>query len=497
MTNLKKTAEVSIRLPKQASLPKPPELIGMAHEARRARKRIEMPWQPESRPYPVIIAVEFDYKTNQMSWMIYNSHHSEAKLEWSEVDPDPTKVVLALRDWYARARDTEQWFKNTAVPAGMEPASPEPPPAPAAEPLPQPMHSPLPEPAPQHYPPQQYPPQQGAMHAPPAGGPGAYPPQHPYPQTPGGVPTWNGYPQPQSYPYPYPYAVPPAPPHWVQGAPQQQPSPAVSARNDQPQQPLAPELWALHGNSGAPSASGGTSSPKLGDLLVASGVIPTRTLQAALTVQTTTNIEKRKIGEILVDSGALPARVLDAAVRLQEMAREKQITHQRVTDLLRQLHATGATLEELLKGTGRAAVKPRGDMLMEEEERKVTKEERNKVSQVFNVLKEANLEGEAGKTRCHDMLELLQKASIVTPQVIDNELKANKDNVVDAVKALLVKELMDPTTFEAALGCVKLIEMERFKIEQAVIALGYCSRSRVGLKDAISDLNWLIPTDGI
>jgi hypothetical protein len=136
-------------------------------------------------------------------------------------------------------------------------------------------------------------------------------------------------------------------------------------------------------------------------------------------------------------------------------------------------------------------------MLLEEEEKKVTQEERKKVSQVFNVLKEAKLEGEAGRQRSSDMLELLQKASIVSPQTVEAEMKANKDNVVDTVKALLVKELMDPTTFEAALGCVKLIELERFKIEQAVIALGYCSRSRVALKDAISDLNWLIPTDGI
>lgn len=477
MTNLKKTAEIAIRLPKQVSLPKPAELIGMAHEARRAKKRIEMPWQPEGRPHPVLISVDFDHIANKTTWTIYNSHHSEAKVEWTEVDPDPTKIILALRDWYARARDTEGWFKSSpAQPSGFD-----------ATTLPQSEQVSVPTPAPQ---PALPPPQQAAPYAVPP--PTAYPPQQPYPQTPGGVPGWTGYPQ-APYQQPYPYAVPPAPPHWAQSAPQMTPPPAVPAAD----QPLPPELWALHAKRDSATTSAAAGSPKLGDLLVAAGVIPTRTLQAALTLQNTTNMERRKIGEILVSSGALPAKVLDAAVRLQDLARDKSITNQRVTELLRQLHATGCELDDLLKSTPPVAIRARGDMLLEEEETKITSEERKKVSQVMKVIKEAQLDNAAAKQRCSDILELLQKAMIVSSAAVEDELKANKDNVVDTVKALLVKEAVDPTTLEAAVGCQKLIELERFKIEQAVIALGYCSRSRVSLKDAISDLNWLIPLDGI
>jgi hypothetical protein len=464
MSNLKKTAEISIRLPKQASLPKPAELIGMAHEARRAKKRIEMPWQPDGRPHPVLIAVEFDESINKSTWSIHNSHLSEAKIEWSEIDPDPTKVILALRDWYARARDTEAWFKASPVePAGFE--------------------QPAPAPAPPEVQQQQ---QQQPQQYPPPAAPGGYPPQGPYPQTPGGVPSWTGYPQ--QNPNAYPYAVPPAPPHWAQSAPQSQPQTAPA------DQRLSPELWALHGPQ---STSSGSSSPKLGDLLVAAGVIPTRTLQAALTLQNTVNMERRKLGEILVTQGALPPKVMEAAVRLQELARDKAITNQRVTELLRQMNTTGCSLDELLKGTPSAAIRARGDMLLEEEDKKVTHEERRKVTQVMKVIKDADLGNPKAKRRCSDVLELLQKASILSKEAAETELKANKDNAVDALKALLVKEIVEPTTFEAAMGCQKLMELERFKIEQAVIALGYCSRSRVALKDAISDLNWLIPMDGI
>jgi hypothetical protein len=321
--------------------------------------------------------------------------------------------------------------------------------------------------------------------------PGGYP-QQPYPQTPGGVPAWTGYP-PNGYQQPYPYAVPPAPSHWAQSAPHSGPMPNTN------NQPLPPELWALNAkrDSTSTTVSSPKLAPKLGDLLVAAGVIPTRTLQAALTIQNTTDAERRKIGEILVTSGALPSKVLEAAVRLQDLARDKAITNQRVTELLRQLHSTGCNLDDLLKGTPPVAIQARGDMLLEQEENKITSEERKKVSQVMKVIKEADLGSAAAKQRCNDILELLLMASILSHEAIEAELKANKDNAVDTIKALLVREALEPTTFEAAVGCIKLIELERFKIEQAVIALGYCSRSRVALKDAISDLNWLIPLDGL
>jgi hypothetical protein len=472
MTNFKKTVEISIRLPKQATLPKPDELISMAHEARRSKKRIELPWQPEGRPHPALISVFFDEKVNKSTWMIHHSHHSEAKVEWTDVDPDPTKVVLALRDWYQKARATEGWTtKSAAEPAGYV----EPPPQPAEiQPPPVPM---VPPGMQQNYPPPNP----------------AYPnmPQ-PYPQTPGGVPVWTGYPQQPGYaPYPpYPYAVPPAPPHWAQSAP---PAPGPGQPVPQQQQPLAPELWALH-TSSAPSAP---TSPKLGDLLVAAGVLPTRTLQAALTLQNTGNVEKRRIGEILVSTGAVPANVLEAAVKLQDMAREGSITNQRVTELLRQLSTTGAKLDDLFRDKPTVTIKPRADQLLEDEEAKITHEERAKVSQVLKLLKEADLGNAEAADKCDAILELLSKATILSEDTLQAELASNKNNPVDTVKALLVKEVVDPTTFEAALACQKLIQLERFKVEQAVIALGYCSRSRVSLKDAISDLNWLIPMDGI
>lgn len=423
----------------------------MAHESRRAKKRIELPWHPEGRPEPAVITVEHADNSGKATWCIFSNNKSDATIDWTETDPDPTKIVLALRDWYSRIRETEDWAKDFPEPIAIQQGLPL---------------------AQQHY--QQYAP--------------GYPMQAPYPQQPGGVPAWNpGYQQQSHAGFHYPtQAVPPAPPHWAQSAP----------GNNTSQHPLPPELWAV--NSPQPSSS----TPFLiGDLLVAAGIIPTRSLQAALTLQNSSTLDRKRIGEILVNSGALPTKVMDAAVKLQEMARSRTITHQRVTELLRQVHATKGSLDELVVNIPQAPimdapaiVKNRADQMIEDEGH-VTKEEREKLSHVLSLVKDFTDKDAA--ERSSQLLDLFVKASILSDDEMITELRLTKNNSVDTVKSLLIKEIVDPTTFEAAVACQKLVRMERLKVEQAVIALGYCSRSRVTLRDAICDLNWLIPIDGI
>jgi len=217
-------------------------------------------------------------------------------------------------------------------------------------------------------------------------------------------------------------------------------------------------------------------------------------------LQNSGSLDRKRIGEILVNSGALPTKVMEAAVKLQEMARSRAITHQRVTELLRQVYATSGSLDDLLVHVSQAPLvdkpiaKNRADQLIEDEGQ-VTKEEREKLKHVLTLVKDFT-DADAAE-RASQLLDLFVKASILTDDAVMAELRLTKNNSIDTVKSLLIKELVDPTTFEAAVACQKLIQLERLKVEQAVIALGYCSRSRVTLRDAICDLNWLIPIDGI
>lgn len=452
--NNNKPADVSIRLPKQASLPTPQELIEMAKQSRRAKKRIELPWQPEGRPDPCLVCIFFDGDNNRWTWSIYTTHKSDGELAWKEENADPTKVVIALRDWYTHARNTEGW--------GQPPAAPAPNQAPQVQ-IP-PGFSPY----------QQY--------------SDVYP-ANPYATPSAPMPVWNQYPP--QYPYPN-YAVPPAPPHWAQG-------PQMTLGQPGVQPPLPPELWALH----APQRADSNATPMLGDLLVAAGVIPTKTLQAALTLQNASAQQRRRIGEILVNTGALSNQVLDAAVKLQDLARQGAITNQRVTELLRQVHNSGCTVEQRLQTpspTPAAAPnsaptlekpKPSADQKLTDDDSPADPAERGKLRRVLDALKKVDSDETAIA-----VINLLSTAGIVGAAKVEEHLRTNR-NAVDGLQALVVKEQVDVTTLEAAVSCNRLMSLDRMRYEQAVIALGYCFRSRVTLRDAICDLNWLIPLEGI
>lgn len=474
----KSTSEIGppIRLSKQTTFPTAREIIEMAHEGKRSNKRIELPWQPEGRPDPVILAFKFDEYTEQSNWLLYSNHKSDAPVVWSGVDPDPTKVILALRDWLTTAKETEGWAKPESAGPSNGPLGPN--------------GVPVPSPNPAY------------------NVPGAPTPAHAYPAMPFQQPTFTLPPLPLQQPYPqqtqpsgapaYPYSYPqPAPQHWAVGPPG-------------PSGPLPPELWTVQ-PAPVPSSLGsaGGGVPLLGDLLVAAGVIPTPSLQAALTLQNASQMERKKIGEILMTTGAMPTSVLKAAVDLQDLARRGIIPSSRVTDVLRQVHATGSSIEQVLgfdktpvkqpepvRATTAGTVHKRPSDELIERESKVSDEERGKFKHVLQLLKQANLTGDEGTEKAKKLLDLFKKASILKE---DDIVEASKSasNSADTVKALLVKEAIDPLTFEAGLACQRLVSDTRLKPEQAIIALGYCQRMRVSLKDAICDMNWLIPTDDL
>ena len=563
-----------IRLPKQATVPSAKEILDMALESRRLRKRVELPWQPLGRAEPVILTVKQDDASGKPLWTIYNASRAEAELIWENLDPASLDIVIALRDWYMSAGEREGFPMDGPDPFAMvleellaaatkakqaqtfagpsnpnqQPGNPfngsaNPTTAPQA-PFAGPASPGNPNGAQQSYPQQ---PNQ------------AYPYQAaPYPQGyPAGQPGQYGY-QPGPYGYPYPYPTPAsAPAHWAHGYPA--PNQQNAGRGAEP---LSPEAW---GSQSQPVMPAPLPVPMLGDLLIAAGVIPIGTVQAALSLQNASPVGAARIGEILVNSGALPRHILQAAVTLQELARSGTIHGSKVTELLIQAHQTGLTIEQLLgihaKPTPHTQatqplqtlhpqqpqhfsqtaspqqslppqqgmppqqpvvtpqnsappshvtapqetavpvksehkgmkLSPRADELIERES-KVTDAERNKIKQVVNLLKQ--LTNEDGVEKADLLINLFKQAAVVSAESITEANKTSKTST-DTIKALLVKEAIDSHTLQAGLDCLKLLSTQRIAPERAVIALGYAQRSRVSVKDAICDLNWLIPTDDL
>jgi hypothetical protein len=130
-----------------------------------------------------------------------------------------------------------------------------------------------------------------------------------------------------------------------------------------------------------------------------------------------------------------------------------------------------------------------------ERESQVSEEDQKKFRRVMSLLKKIDFSGADGSEKAVRLFSLLKQADVVNDTTFDTIRQSS--NTQDTVKSLLVKEAVDPLAFEAGLQCQKLIETERLKPEQAIIAIGYCQRSRITLREAISDLNWLIPMEDV
>lgn len=474
------------RLPQQPDLPTQADITSMAAQAKRTKSRIELPLKPEGRPEPAVLVVNFDDNSCKFNWMLYDGQGEEACVVWGASDPEDKKVVQAMRDWWITARLAEDWGAPQPAKTAKQAKPTERPPGgqtlPSHEVQP-PVSNPAGaqtltdhvQPVPSNYftPPVAFP----SLHY--QNLAAAY--QQPYPQQPGWPPGY--YPQPGAGQIPA---------QWPPGYPAQ------------PQGPMSPEMW------GAQSGVGSSAAPlMLGDVLVAAGIIPTPALHAALTLQNSSPVERRRIGEILVSSGALPNEILQAAVKLQEMARKGSVPNYRMPEVLKHIYATGATLEQALGEKPVVAAQPPATPVAPKPQKRarpsderleleshVSDEEKKKLKDVMGLVKTLDFSGDDGAKKAKRLLDLFKQAALVDKDVIETATKSSK-STGDAIKSLLIKEAIDPVTFQATMACQKLLDTKKMRPEQAIIALGYCQRSRVGLKEAIAEMNWQINTDGI
>jgi hypothetical protein len=476
MSGKKPDSQSVNRLAQQSNLPTLNNVANMDSQARRHNSRVELPMKPDGRPIPALLAVQVDAATGKASWSLHDTDEAGADIVWGATDPEHNKVVQAMRDWWVTARLAESWgtpdaqkhFAEKAKPPAPEPAAAKPdkvpapaPAAPAAPAAPTYAVSDQIQPAPVNYftPPVTFPSMQQQNYIAAASGQAG-----PYPGYPG------------------------------QAAGTQWP-PAYA-------QPLPPELW-----SRMPTA--GAAPLMLGDVLVAAGIIPTRALNAALTLQNSSN-NQRRIGEILVSSGALPDSLLQAAVRLQEMARTGAVPNAKMTEVLKQIHGSGESLEQALgekpaqqksEAAPKPALKPKEKRQLASDERiereaQVSEAETKKLKEVMGLVKTLDFSGDEGSEKAKRLLALFKTAGLVDNAAIEEAGKSTK-SAGDTVKSLLIKEAIDPMSFEAGVGCDKLMEANKMRPEQAIIALGYCQRSRVGLKEAIEEMHWDIDTAGL
>ncbi|MBU6453053.1 MAG: serine/threonine protein kinase [Cyanobacteria bacterium REEB67] len=231
---------------------------------------------------------------------------------------------------------------------------------------------------------------------------------------------------------------------------------------------------------------------------------------------------------ILVDSEELPKATLEAAVKVQKMIRDGTLTLTQAADALQKAHLNHGKIDIQARSPSEAPSGPVVDTPLEAvlveaglisnavwrtllalqtqmRSGAMTKEEaaiefRKRHPKVPKI---ANGNGAASGTsdwrkpaaaavevNPTSPVDLLKHAGIVTEQDIEaaRKMDAEKGNKLE--KHLVAMGKIDTKTVLASYQCMTLLSNNKLRIEQAVIALNFCQRSRVSFSEAVKELGW-------
>lgn len=222
------------------------------------------------------------------------------------------------------------------------------------------------------------------------------------------------------------------------------------------------------------------------------------------------------LGHFLVESGLIPESTLDAALQLQGMVKAGTLKMELAAEAVRRAHNRGGKVDSTaftatppsqpLK-EAEVVAPPLGQILVDAGLISVgiLKAALNlqEVVRTGALSKEDAVEafitehfgkgGKYGNRTTQKSLDLLKKAGLIQEQDVQAALNVRKRHGGEVAKILVAAGKVDKGTLEAAAKCQGLIEENRLKVEQAIIALHYCQRSRVSFDEAVDELGWEKP----
>lgn len=193
--------------------------------------------------------------------------------------------------------------------------------------------------------------------------------------------------------------------------------------------------------------AGPAKRAKLGDILSMGGLI---TDSESLDAVELALEEKRMFGEILTQSGMVAAGAIETALALQEMVSKGILDRGQASEVLRQVSKRGISI--------------------------------NQVTEELAIF-------ESDPALVNQILNLLTNAGLISDQDVRNAVASNKEYARDPVRALLSSGIIDRELHLATLDCLDRLAAEELKIEQCIILLQWCQRSRCSLAEAMAELN--------
>ena len=192
--------------------------------------------------------------------------------------------------------------------------------------------------------------------------------------------------------------------------------------------------------------------PKLGELLVLSGVLNEGQLNDALELSL---VSRKAIGEVLVERRFLSAHELESALIIQGRIARGEMTIEQARAVMLEVRA-GRSVNEAM------GLKPRQS------------------------------EGEKNKPHL-SLIEFLKSLSCTDDNEIGRAFEVARSNAQLVKQALLLAGSLDENTMTLAEQCHSLYLSNKLTFENSCTAFDYASRRSITLEEALTELRWLNP----
>jgi hypothetical protein len=180
------------------------------------------------------------------------------------------------------------------------------------------------------------------------------------------------------------------------------------------------------------------------------------------------------LGNLLFEAGLISQSCLQAALKMQELVRDEKMSTAHACEILKRHHGMGEAIDQYLNPA---------DFDM------------GKLAEpaVSNAAKQPDSEKQEKIKRELATFDFLQKSGLLKEEDLKTAHMVHTKHGGDLVTILQAAGKLDAITYSAAETCMHLIKDGSMKVEQCIIALNYCSRSRVDFDTALDELGWENP----
>ncbi len=184
------------------------------------------------------------------------------------------------------------------------------------------------------------------------------------------------------------------------------------------------------------------------------------------------------IGQLFVGSGIVSERGLDAALKLQEMVREKKLTPEQSIMAMRRAAELGGNLDDdIIEWAKNPDARRKPGVAATS-----TTQSTMKPTQQAAAPARDNVAGQR-------IVDLLKQAALVNDDDLETARRIKSKHGGDIAQILVSAGKVSGKTVDAAGEAQNLVAVGRLRIDKAIMALHYCERMRVGLREALNELN--------